>query len=631
MRNRKFRVVTALVFHALILLQAGCPDDIGTSSASEGTTASSSSDSTGFLPTTTESATDSTTGGPVCEQNYPLPIEEFVLADAAPLPTTVFPARSCDTLGLVGTADNQLDPMADIFDVYVYRPLGPIGGWPGFKLPYVIFSPGAGQFAANSVTHDSFYLPLIEAYTSVGFVVFAIQPPPPPRDWSVGHRGHAMACTALWAFNTWIEKDNERLNCDFVVSGHSRGGEAAYYFAQTVVGPLIALGLEGRILRGVVTLAPRSKPAQALPNTDVFTSVVAGDLTVPYLTLHGANDEDVKTDATRAFELFGDEEATPLSKHDKFLLWAHDILHNSWGGVGTATPKAAAIESLYVPAFLRWQILEVGDPSDRQLFMDLLHYDRSLIMFDSSVDVDADWDQCLPEHTDLGEEPVIFGDFTPGLMGDPDARLQIDTMKRANPTACMSAVSPSSSSGGVTLSGFGSGQVCMGTSENLTIPIPMGSDEQPHQSTSAMRVRWGDQESEGTIEWEVNLDLSDYAFLSFRVGQIFHLSPESMTTIKVGIRTPSGMITQVFSVEVNVYTQDDQPVAPLAIGSPRHIGDFMRTIRIPLAEFCAQGADISAVEDVVVEFLAEANSRTILFDSVEFTKSADSAEPGQCL
>ena len=51
----------------------------------------------------------------------------------------------------------------------------------------------------------------------------------------------------------------------------------------------------------------------------------------------------------------GNEETDSLPRHDKFLLWAHDISHNDWGGtLTTIDAKAAAIVSHYLPAFLRW-------------------------------------------------------------------------------------------------------------------------------------------------------------------------------------------------------------------------------------------------------------------------------------
>ena len=569
---------------------------------------------------------------PECIPAYPLPVEVFELADETPTPEPVVVSRVCDVLGLVGTDDTQLRSMVDDFSVYTYRPKVPMGSgdWPEFKLPYVIFSPGNAQFAADVITDESYYREVIEAYTSVGFVVFAIQPP--FDEWLMGRRARAMACTAIWAFSTWSESENDRLNCDFVVSGHSRGGEAAYFFADNLANIYDMLSLTGRVLRGVVALAPRSR-GEVLIDGDDVSGHVSGALARPYLILHGANDEDVTNGPTRAFEIYGDEEVGGLPEQDKFLLWAHDILHNDWGGgPSVPTAKAGAIESVYIPAFMRWQILGNGDPLDRELFADVVHYDRSSVSFDSSLEMTGFWDQCAPEFMDMDETAVIFGDFSPGLKGDPDARLQVDTMLRTSLTACSSSVSPSSSSASVVLTGLTSGattsQVCMGSTLNLISPVPTISnrDEREHIAASAMRVRWGDTESGGAIAWTVDEDLTDYSFLSLRVGHIDHLSPEAMSTINVGIVTG----VELFSVDVNVYTQDDSPASSLEAFPPRDVTDFMRTIRIPLSNLCDLGADVSDVSEIVITFPEEDESRAVLIDSLEFTKASDIMEGGQC-
>ncbi|MBZ5714709.1 hypothetical protein [Nannocystis pusilla] len=339
--------------------------------------------------------------------------------------------------------------------------------------------------------------------------------------------------------------------------------------------------------------------------------------------------EDVKKDPTRSFEIVGHEESALLPRHDKFLLWAHDISHNRWGGkLAADDPKTAANISHYVPAFLRWQILENGDSSDRQRFMDLLHFDRNTVTLDPSLDGTGFWANTSPEDADL-DSPVIFGDFAHGLKGDSHKRLQIDNMLRASPDACISAVSPASSSKVVTTTGFSNGQVCMGSSQNLTLPIPMGSADTWHRETSAMRVRWGDLESGGTIQWAVDESLREYSFLSLRAGQINHASPPTMTTMSVGLKTPSGMVSQAFPVDVDLYTQDDFSVTVGAHTS--QTVNFMRSIRIPLSAFCDQGADISDVEAVVITFPNDVDSRTVLLDSIEFTKADDEKDMGQCL
>jgi hypothetical protein len=623
---------------------SSCADDYiapnFTATAQTTTTSSSGVPTTTELEPTTTSPT-TTTGDPLpsgCVQDYPLSLMLFALHSDKPAAEMVIPARHCDMLNLVGTGAHQLDPIEDLFTVYTYRPQAGMGEWPNFRLPYVVFSPGAGQYSVdfdpiNPMDPTAQYLPLIQAFTSVGFVVFAIQPPESDRgrNWTVGRRTRAMACTAIWAFTDggWSQSGEGRLNCDFVLAGHSRGGEAAHHFAANIVGALNGSGIEDQILRGVVALAPRSKTiaeAAGLPVSDEGTTPIAGDESIPYLILHGANDEDTTNGPTRSFEINGHEESALLPRHDKFLLWAHDISHNRWGGTSaTIDAKVAGIISHYVPAFLRWQILENNDSSDRQRFMDLLHFDRNAVTLDPSLDGMTFWANTSPEYADL-DSPVIFGDFAPGLKGDPDKRLQIDNMLRAVPGCTAPSVMPASSGETVTTLGFSVGQVCMGSSEDLTTPIPINVPDTWHRETSAMRVRWGGLEFGGSIEWSVDRDLSEYSFLSLRAGNINHASPHTMTTISIGLKTPSGMVSQTFPVDVDLYTQDDFSVA-----STSQTVNFMRSIRIPLSAFCDQGADIADVEAVIITFDNDVDSRAVLLDSIEFTKADDEMDIGQCI
>lgn len=104
---------------------------------------------------------DDTTGGDsVCAPGYPLPITQFTMVDEGP--ETILPSRDCNQLGLVGAGTHQLDPLEDIFQVIIYRPEVPSGGRPDFRLPHVVFSPGAGQYSVNpGNVADSWYQPLL--------------------------------------------------------------------------------------------------------------------------------------------------------------------------------------------------------------------------------------------------------------------------------------------------------------------------------------------------------------------------------------------------------------------------------------------------------------------------------------
>lgn len=628
------------LFHtAPFWLYLACGDDLAQESETEPSIPGSSTITDSSIPTTTRGSTSSSdTSGTTdpgldeCGQAYPLPTREFALADETPAPAQVSLIRDCSGLGVLSDDPKDLRklfPIVDDFEIYVYHPTIPNEeGWPMVKLPSVIFSPGAGQYTTD-MNDAPLYLPLIKALTQSGFVVFAIQPPENFRGatWTVAQRAAAIGCTAAWTYRSWLEKDNNRLNCDIVVAGHSRGGEAAYLAAASIHSSLLDLGR--LILRGVFALAPRSNQASL---DEIPTGPVSGEMVVPYLGLHGGNDEDVRSGPTRAFEIYGSEDSTPLPTHDKFLLWVYDAPHNVWGGTTVPSDladereKAELIEEIYIPAFLRWQFLAPGDSADKDLFINLVRNGSSASDFPTELDELDFWDDSSPEYQDLDERPLIFGNFTPGLKGDPAARIIVDTMKRPGFDQACNPLSLSTLGENVSFSGLSNTQVCLGRTIELIQMPKMNEDE--HQSTSAMRVRWGGTEAGGSVRWVVNRDLTKYSHVSFRLGQIFGKSPDSSSTIRFGLETaPSG---QVFAVDVPIIPQSNEEVNE-ATTMTGHVVDFMRTVRMPLSQFCDLGADVSQIDAIVIDFPGGGNdSRSVLLDSIEFSRPTEDDEAGRC-
>jgi hypothetical protein len=122
--------------------------------------------------------------------------------------------------------------------------------------------------------------------------------------------------------------------------------------------------------------------------------------------------------------------------------------------------------------------------------------------------------------------------------------------------------------------------------------------------------------------------MTRYSHLSFRLGQIFGKSPDTSTAIRIGLETPLG--GQLFSVDVPVISQSNEDVDETFSMTGR-IVDFMRTVRIPLSEFCELGADIEQVDAIVLSFSDDVDSRSVLVDSIEFSRPTDDDEPGICL
>jgi hypothetical protein len=79
-----------------------------------------------------------------------------------------------------------------------------------------VMTNGQGQFANG---YDHVLLPL----AARGFIVASVQ-----SDFEVESRAKAMACTLRWLRKTWTAENGVTPNCDVILMGHSRGGEAAW-------------------------------------------------------------------------------------------------------------------------------------------------------------------------------------------------------------------------------------------------------------------------------------------------------------------------------------------------------------------------------------------------------------------
>jgi len=70
--------------------------------------------------------------------------------------------------------------------------------------------------------------------------------------------------------------------------------------------------------------------------------------------------------------------------------------------------------------------------------------------------------------------------------------------------------------------------------------------------------------------------------------------------------------------------QDDSEIDPV----PSVITDFMRTVRVPLGDFCAQGLDLTTVTGISLVVPPSTQARTVLLDSLEFTRGSEDGMVG---
>lgn len=216
------------IFWALVgqlAAHAACGDDLPSpsgASSTSGDTPPSLDSSTGTPGLDTGSGGDAPAD---CEEQYPLPFPDAGLFDSvfAPDPSdgylidvsTVCP----DTASTYGLG-------ADL-EAFIYRP-SQTGSeeWPSSRLPLLLFVSGAG--ISVSADGEQTYDYLLSELARNGFVVAAVEVP--FVGWNQQQRQGALLCTLLWLDDTgaagWDQADQDRLNCDIGLMGHSRGGMA---------------------------------------------------------------------------------------------------------------------------------------------------------------------------------------------------------------------------------------------------------------------------------------------------------------------------------------------------------------------------------------------------------------------
>lgn len=599
----------------LILLLGACPDDGGSTEAETVTSTSTSSESIGFIM-----PTGPTTGSdPVvpCNAEYPLPPVMFVTEK--PLTGgTVTPAIHCPDLP---TEDFQL-LSGEPFPVLIYSPVA----WSqGVQWPLVLFSPGVNQNITDDTTE--LYGDIFNRLAESGFVVVALQPD--DANWSVSERFSAMLCTLLWLDSTqpggWSEAGQNRLNCDVIAMGHSRGGEAAFRLIDRFPHLADVPGLPAWKLRSVVGISPLSLGAadNEVPADASFP--IAPELSVPYLALNGANDNDVLGGSSaRAYDILAPETMAPFSIWDKVSMWAYGVPHCAWGGQALGDgpgqcditiqerARGSAVASSYISAFLEWQVLQENVLQNRQYFSRPVEVDAAAVAEDFPIEVldNSLWSGFEPQFGELSGRPVIVEDLEIGTCGDPDARLRLDTMDRAGgPFPCDSQMlSPSTLGMSVSLVGLATDQVCLSPAEEF-------SGHGKCHVTDVMRIQWGGTKPAGEVHWEVDASLTSFSYVALRVGQGYGAAlPDDKSEVDLVILSEDseGASISAFVTLTPILQQDDS--------SGANVTEIMRTFRIPLRLFVDQGAVLDNVTELVVRLPNDASEREVLLDSIVFEK-----------
>lgn len=578
--------------------------------------------------------------------------------------------------------DLKLNPDED-FDVYVYRPAQADGGWPsGGPWPAVFFVPGNGHLTVNEVTETDRYEELLPFLAEAGYVVFAGQPPGAAEELSSSKRMSMLACMMLWAkdgTNGWSQADQGRIGQAAIIAGHSRGG-AAVNLLVDVFGEFQAFmsGMDDFELCGAIPIAPRWSDEGSDPTlTARFQSDAAAP---PYLVLQGAIDEDTVGQGISAFDAMVPEDDIDLDEaqaglqgaeprlHDKLLLWFYGVTHNQWGGVSIESMDGPTLAgetianfsgAFYIERFLSHQLY--GTPSAYDDLQLLTQPAPDPAAFPTALQDISLWLGVTPQYQDSGtgsctcesppcdcERPLVFATHTPGLDDPQSMRLVVDSARRVDDggdslgLTCGSGqpadfLGPSSQGRPVALVDLDADLVCHGPAESLG---DMDQISWQRHQTRAFSVRWGGGESGGAIEWDLTdegvpaVDVSEYSYLTLRVANLANTATNTAPSDEFFCETQD---IDVFELEVELDAESanggtNTASARLGPSVEQHTGAYlglfdvcsmsqhMRTVRIPMREFCDQGEfSPASLQALRVTFPDDALAHDAMIDSIEFT------------
>ncbi len=278
-----------------------------------------------------------------------------------------------------------------------------------------------------------------------------------------------------------------------------------------------------------------------------------------------------------------------------------DESHFVWGGkpdpgghLGGGGPQGRALGSAYIGGFLRWQLADEDEmaPLFRSDFF--------------TPTISAFYQPGSPD---------IFQQYSEGYL-DLGRRLVVDAFEGEDDINELGEV--------VDYDGFDLSNV--GEANDVSSP------HSQFLPTGLVRLRWS-QPGVVSETFGGPLNLQSYSHVSLRVGIPF-------VTDELGECAPLNSS----DIEIRVTLADDQSNEPTVMASdfgrlanadfatsatlnnPKvpgqdcYAANFMRTIRIPMSEFCQSGFDVTAATELRVE-LSDATPGEILLDSLEFTRS----------
>jgi hypothetical protein len=457
--------------------------------------------------------------------------------------------------------------------------------------PVLVFAHGVGMTYTD---HDY----LMAHLARNGFVTASIDDSGDNEERGAQMISYLNSLHTFWSWRT-------RLSNRVAFAGHSRGGEAAVTAAR-LLGDSPSLGVEAYDVRAVISIAPTDGGGSSGSDP---REVLTGNAARGYLALYGSHDSDVtgsmalqgtnlepQKTAFAIYDRAGSEASneglviagTHLDKAFVFIYgMAHrDFLDDDGPALGTGTVDGENVAKAYFNAFLQWKVF---DQADYRVF------------FDGSTRPDSLADLELFQQLSAGPRRTVdnFED------GDP----AVDAL------------------------GGGVAKSSSGILTFLEGPLDQLVKSSPH-ATGGLRVTWV---APSWVRWSLPnaaplfvgplRDVSGYAYLSFRVAQVYHNTYNTEgedQDFNVQLSTSLGLSDKVrVSLHGRIpYPDEFQCSGSLNCGlNPPN--DFsksaMSTVRVPLPAFT--NADLTDVRYVYLTFdVPERPTGAITLDSLELVQ-----------
>lgn len=571
------------------------------------------------------------------------------------------PSGVCDGLPLPHFAAGPDDDENELVRVYIYHP-DDAGDWPDEPpRPAMFFVPGAGQFVVNTPGAPlELYDHVFDAVVAEGIPVFAAQPLT-GIDSSLD-REALLVCVMTWAKTPggWSRSGDGLIGEGAIIAGHSRGGAATNLLVNDFDDFVAMLPpMASYELCAATQIAPRwSGNVTGDVATNVQTPLEAA---VPLLVIQGALDEDTIGQGLASFDAMGAEDLAAaldpgvidhasLSPFDKLLLWVYGVRHNDFGGRADVlqspeVDRADATGPTYLARFLRWHLF--GDVSARSELLAAVDANALTTDFPSAVQPSSLWDDFEPQFSDHGR-PLVVGNFTQGIAAAGADRIVVDTLARGSTTeSCASdpvPAFPSDSTLGLAtiVDGLVDDLICQGPMP--TLGDGLGVATRQHQ-TEALLVGWGGTDPGGSVTWSLQqdgepaIDATGFTHLSLRVANLAQVptlacnvadSTSFDFVVELESEAPGGQ-TATVSYDPGAAIQQIAAVVEGPAITACAAAQAMRTIRIPLTEFCGQGqVDLGQLSAIRLVFPSSATERRALIDSIELTRDPDAVGTSTC-